>query len=86
MKILSKGRAQKGWAQKYRCTGAGNGGGGCRARLLVEEGDLFETTSSAMGEVTYHASFECPSCGVRTDIPWADVPGHVVLRPRPRSQ
>lgn len=85
MKVLRKGRAQKGWAKKYRCTGRGNGEGGCGATLLVEEGDLFETNSSALGEVTRYPTFECP-CGVRTDIPWSDVPGHLYHLPeRPRK-
>lgn len=40
MKVVKVGREQKGWAKEFVCTGSGNGGGGCRARLLVSEEDL----------------------------------------------
>lgn len=35
MKVLEKGREQRGWSKECRCTGNGNGGGGCNALLLV---------------------------------------------------
>jgi hypothetical protein len=41
MKILKKGRPQKGWATEAKCTWEGNGGGGCGALLLIEEEDLY---------------------------------------------
>jgi hypothetical protein len=50
MKILKKGREQKGWTREEICTGVGNGGGGCGAKLLVEQGDLFKTYSHARDE------------------------------------
>lgn len=68
MKVLKKGRPQKGWAKEYTCTGYGNGGGGCGAQLLVEQHDVFVTHSSAMGESEYHNTFRCVECGVLTDI------------------
>ena len=69
MKILKKGRPQRGWAKEFECTGAGNGGGGCGARLLVEEGDVFETSSSHYdGSTDYYITFECGCCHVLTDI------------------
>jgi predicted RNA-binding Zn-ribbon protein involved in translation (DUF1610 family) len=68
MKVIEKGRPQKGWAREFWCTGAGNGDGGCGALLLVELGDLFQTTSCHMGEVDYFVTFKCPDCGVLTDI------------------
>ena len=40
MKVLEKG---PGWSMEVRCTGAGNGGCGCGARLLVERGDIYLT-------------------------------------------
>lgn len=68
MKVLKKGRAQKGWAKELNCTGSGNGGGGCGALLLVEEADLFQTSKTYMdGETDYFVTFECPSCNVLTD-------------------
>lgn len=40
MKVLRPGRKQKGWSTEAECTGLGNGGGGCGAKLLVEEDDV----------------------------------------------
>lgn len=69
MKVLKPGRPQKGWSTKSKCTGAGNGNGGCGAELLVEEDDLFQTSSSHYdGSTDYYVTFKCPSCGVLTDI------------------
>lgn len=68
MKVLEKGRPQKGWAAEFTCNGEGNGHGGCGAKLLVEIGDVFETESSCRDESTYYVTFRCPECGVLTDI------------------
>lgn len=69
MKVIEKGRPQQGWSVERSCTGAGNGNGGCGARLLVEEGDVFTTYSNPMGrDPTWFYTFECPQCGVLTDI------------------
>lgn len=68
MKVLKPGRPQKGWAKEFTCTGAGNGGGGCGAVLLVEFGDLYKTFSSCMGESETHITFSCGACGVENDI------------------
>lgn len=68
MKVIKTGRKQTGWAKEYACTGEGNKGGGCGAILLVEEGDLFATASSAMGEIDHYVTFECSECSVWTDI------------------
>ena len=83
MKIIKKGRPQKGWAQEFECTGKGNGGGGCGAVLLVEEGDLYETSSSHYdGSTEYYTTFKCAACGVETDV---KVPSNVEpTRRRPR--
>lgn len=78
MKVLKKGRKQKGWATVTKCTGEGNRDGGCGALLLVEEGDLFRTQSNAMGEITDYITFECPDCGVWTDLNQGKVPGHIL--------
>lgn len=69
MKIIKPGRDQAGWAKEYVCTGAGNGGGGCGAILLVEEKDLYQTSrSDYLGDTDYYVTFKCCSCGVETDI------------------
>jgi hypothetical protein len=75
VKILEPGRQQKGWSTEAKCTGKGNGNGGCGAKLLVEQPDLFRTSSSAMGETDYYVTFECAACGVLTDL--ENVPGSV---------
>jgi hypothetical protein len=61
MKVLKKGRPQKGWAIEKECTGKGNGDGGCKAKLLVEEGDVYVTASSHYdGSTDYYFTFRCP--------------------------
>ena len=73
MKVLKPGREQKGWTKKCRCTGRGNGGGGCGAELLVERADVFRTGNSSYdGDRDYFNTFMCPSCNVCTDL--AEVP------------
>lgn len=69
MKVLEKGREQKGWSKDFECTGDGNGGGGCGAKLLVEQDDVYMTYSHARDETTGYHTFMCPECGVETDIP-----------------
>lgn len=64
MRLLERGNPQKGWAVKKRCTGVGNGNGGCGALLLVEQADVFFTESHARDETTRYATFECSECGV----------------------
>ncbi len=83
MKILKPGRPQKGWSTEAVCTGRGNGGGGCSAKLLVEQADLFTTQSSARDEVTTYVTFQCCGCGVLTDLPDAAQPPHAVIRALP---
>jgi hypothetical protein len=69
MKVLKKGRGQKGWSIEATCTGAGNGGGGCGALLLVEQDDLFKTFITSFCEPPdVCVSFVCSECGVMTDI------------------
>lgn len=71
MKVLEPGRQQKGWATEAKCTGDGNQGGGCGALLLVEEPDVFRTMTGANygGDSPEPcATFQCPSCGVLTDL------------------
>ena len=75
MKILKKGKPQVGWAIEWFCTGSGNGNGGCRALLLVEQDDVFKTSSSHYdGGTETYCTFRCAECGVWTDIPKNNVP------------
>lgn len=72
MKVIEKGRPQKGWAQEFVCTGDGNGKGGCQAKLLVEQDDVFLTRSGHYdGSTETYNTFQCSECGVLTDIPKA---------------
>lgn len=85
MEVLQKGTGQTGWATQTTCTGNGNGGGGCGAVLRVDEGDLFETSSSARCETDYFVTFRCCACGVLTDLPTNTVPRDVKDRLPSRS-
>lgn len=80
MKVLEKGRPQKGWAKELLCTGQGNGGGGCGAKLLVEKDDLYQTSSSVYNETDYYVTFRCPECGVQTDT--TETPFYGIELPR----
>lgn len=68
MRVLKPGREQKGWATEIACSGEGNGGGGCNALLLVEQGDVFVTARSLRDEMDTFNTFRCPCCNVWTDI------------------
>lgn len=77
MKVITPGREQKGWSEEFYCTGEGNSGGGCGAKLLIEQGDLFRTRSSHMGETEEFITFKCCECGVLTDIE-RDFPSYIL--------
>lgn len=68
MKVLEKGKGTKGWSAEAICTGKGNGNGGCGAKLLVEQADIYHTFQNARDESDRFNTFECPECGVETDI------------------
>ena len=68
MKVIKEGNGQKEWTTKATCTGKGNGGGGCGAKLLVAKSDLYRTYSHARDETETYVTFKCVSCGVETDI------------------
>lgn len=74
MKVIKPGREQKGWSKQFKCTGNGNGDGGCGAILLVEEGDLYRTERSFMAETDHYITFKCCACGVETDLSKKDEP------------
>ena len=76
MKVLKKGREQKGWSKEFKCSGSGNGGGGCGAKLLVSEYDLYYTESHHYdGSSERYVTFACCDCGVETDVSWSSVSG-----------
>jgi len=70
VKVIEKGREQRGWAKECRCTGEGNGGGGCGARLLVDEEDLtaYRQTDMLWDAYGHCVTFKCPECWVETDL------------------
>ncbi len=75
MKILEKG---PGWSSKQKCTGYGNGGGGCESLLQVEAGDVYVTSNTDyLGDTDYYYTFKCPVCGRETDIPEKDLPSAI---------
>ena len=82
MKLIRPGRDQKGWSKEFVCTGDGNGNGGCGAVLLVEEDDIFRTSSCHQGEVDQFHTFRCCACGVDTDI---EVPVRVASKAPSKS-
>ncbi len=72
MKVLEKG---PGWSIKVRCTGSGNGGGGCESLLQVSENDIYVTShTDYAGDTDYYYTFLCPECCVETDIKEKDLP------------
>lgn len=85
MKVIKEGTGQNGWAKELKCTGKGNGAGGCGAVLLVEEGDLFKTSSTARDETTDYITFECCSCNVWTDVTDSKIPYRVTENLRHRA-
>jgi len=86
MKVIKKGSGAKGWSKRFKCTGSGNGGGGCGATLLVEHGDLLRTGSHHYdGSSDYYTSFVCVECGVMTDIENYDGPAPTKAGPGGRS-
>ncbi len=77
MKVLKKGNESKGFETEQICTGRGNGNGGCNARLLVSEHDIFVTSSTVHCETDYFYTFKCPECKTKTDIPKNELPEKV---------
>jgi hypothetical protein len=83
VKVIKRGRKQKGWVAERTCTGSGNGDGGCKARLLVEEADLFRTGKHYYdGSSDYYVTFKCSACGVLTDLPEGLYPGDESALPK----
>lgn len=80
MKVIEKGRPQKGWTKECVCTGGGNGGGGCGAKLLVSKADLYQTTKCCREETNYFVTFRCIECGVETDVDGSPFRGYDLSR------
>lgn len=83
MRVLVPGRAQHGWAAEVKCEGVpydlGPGikitqNGGCGAKLLVEQNDIYLMSEKCHSDVIAYVAFRCPSCGVisfvRGDLPF----------------
>lgn len=69
MKVIEEGNGAQGWSIEKRCTGEGNGRGGCGAKLLVEARDLYETrTHDHGGGMDSFITFRCTRCDVQTDL------------------
>lgn len=86
MKILKPGRDQRGWSTTAKCTGYGNGGGGCGAELLVEQPDLFRTFTHCRDATEEHVTFACGACGVPTDLAERAWPPHSVVQALPKGR
>ena len=85
MEVVKKGRLQRGWSKKIKCTGRGNDLGGCGAILLVSEYDLYRTLSSHYdGTTDYFTTFCCCECGVETDV--EDIPSNNRKGTRPSEE
>lgn len=85
MKILKEGK-NPSWTLKLTCTGKGNRDGGCGAELEVTETDLYQTTSSCLGETDHFTTFMCIGCGAETDVDPKLVPGRILGRVKPLSR
>ena len=72
MKILERGN---GWHLTVRCTGNGNGNGGCNSLLEISKEDIYVTSSSDyLGDVDYYYTITCPVCGIETDLKQNELP------------
>jgi len=86
MKIIAPGRDCIGWSREFDCTGKGNEGIGCNARLLVEEADIwFYVVNNSWGRETFY-SFICPLCGCMTDISHSLISGETMDHIRKRCE
>lgn len=84
MKVIKSG---KPWSERIKCTGHGNGGGGCKALLEVEASDLYLTHRSYYdgGHETF-ITFTCPECKFETDIDGIPLKIGESLKDKPKEQ
>lgn len=71
VKVIKKGRPQRGWAKQITCTGKGHGRGGCGAVLMVEESDLRRSVDARGRRETDEdviVYFVCSECGVKSQV------------------
>lgn len=61
---------------KVRCTGSGNGGGGCGALLAITPEDVFITESGPCFDTEAHKTFACCLCEVWTDVDKLGIPAN----------
>ena len=74
MKIIEK----NSWSIQHRCTGEGNGEGGCNSLLLLSKDDLFFNRAVCDGNSTrYILSFQCPICNLWTDVDDNKIPYNI---------
>ena len=84
MKVIEQG---PGWFYETRCTGNGNGGGGCNSLLHVEKNDIYTTSRTFIdGSTDYYYTFRCPVCHQETDIKESDVPASIRSMARTRTR
>lgn len=63
MEIVSRGESRR-WSAFCQAEG-------CRAELIVDDGDLFQTYSPELYGHSTHCSFRCPCCGTVQVLPQA---------------
>ncbi len=70
MKVLEDGKNPRSWTTKIVCSGNGNGGQGCGAKLLAEFDDFrhFPRQEFQWRIAPEAVVCKCPQCGVLTDL------------------
>lgn len=75
MKVIEEG---KDWSIQQRCTGNGNGDGGCNSLLLVSKDDLYFDRTVCDGNSTkYIFVFQCPMCNLWSDVDDDKIPYNI---------
>ena len=70
MRLIKKPKKpQHGPLFERACTGCGNDGGGCHARVELSSGDLFTTwEQDDLGVIQAVTTWTCPWCGSHNDL------------------
>lgn len=82
-------KEQQGWMKHFKCTGEGNGDGGCKVTLLVAQTDLYHKPMSLYDQkksgYVHKVTFCCHLCGKETDVfsPTSDMIGLFACGRRP---